>query len=200
MHHRPRHLDARLALDYLEALLPADRRREVEEHLGGPCPGCHDLVRDFGLLVERMRRDRTAEAPAWLHERALAAFRPPVLEPAVAGLVETLARLVFDSWASPLPAAARRAVGEARRLRFALDGHSFELEIEPESPGLLTLRGRLDAPDPMLCAIEISAEAERFIAMPDTNGTFLLERVPAGPLHVAISTPAGVFRLPPIAP
>jgi len=199
--HTPsRHLDPRTSLDYLEGLLPGQRRREVEEHLGGPCPGCHDLMRDLGLTVERMRRDRTPEVPAWLHERALAVFRPTVSEPAVAGLMETIARLIFDSWAAPLPAAARRAVGEARRLGFELDGYTIEIEIEPESAGLLTLRGRLAGPDPMLCAIEVTAEAERFIVLPDAHGAFLLERVPAGVLNVVVSTPAGHFRLPTVAP
>ena len=195
-----RHLDTRAALDYFEGLLPVARRREVEEHLGGPCPDCHDLVRDIGLTLERMRGDRVPAVPAWLRERALAVFTPPAREPAGAGLMETLARLVFDSWAAPLPAAARRAVGEARRLGFELDGYTIEIEIEPESAGLLTLRGRLGGPDPMLCAIEVMAEGERFIALPDAHGAFLLERVPAGVLNLVVATPAGRFRLPSVAP
>jgi hypothetical protein len=169
-------------------------------HLGGPCPGCHDLMRDIGLTLERMRGDRVPAVPSWLHARALAAFRPLVHEPAAAGLMETFARLVFDSWAAPLPAAARRAVGEARRLGFELDGYTIEIEIEPESAGLLTLRGRLGGPDPMLCAVEVMAETERFIALPDAHGAFLLERVPAGVLNVVVSTPAGRYRLPSVAP
>ncbi len=201
MKHSPsRHLDTRSALDYFEGQLPGERRREVEEHLGGPCPDCHELMRGIGLVLERMRADRTPEVPPWLHERALAVFRPPAEAPAAAGLMETLARLVFDSWAAPLPAAARRAVGEARRLGFELDGYTIEIEVEPESAGLLTLRGRLGGPDPMLCAVEVMAEAERFIALPDAHGAFLLERVPTGILNVVVSTPAGRFRLPSVAP
>lgn len=195
-----RHLDPRRALDYLDGLLPAAERREVEEHLGGPCPDCHERLSQLGWLLQRMRRDRTPEVPAWLHERALAAFEPAPRGGETAGLIEALARLVFDSRTSPVPAGARRAVGEARRLRFELDGAGLELEIESEDSGLVTVRGRLEGAEPELAVIEVAAEGERLAARPDSNGVFLLERVPAGVIHVAVVTPAGRFRMPAISP
>ncbi len=195
-----RHLDTGTALDFLEGRLPAGRSREAEEHLGGPCPDCRERILDLGLLLERMRRDRTPEVPAWLRERALAAFGPGARAAGEPGLVESVARLVFDSWDAPLPAATRRAVGDARRLRFALGENALEMEVEVEAAGLLTVRGRVEAPEPLVFAIEITAEGERFIAMPDAEGGFLLERVPSGVLNVVVGSGGARYRLPAIAP
>src|SRR5439155_437721 len=115
----------RLALD---RRLAEPGRREVEEHLARPCAPCRECVRELGALLHLMRHDRAPLVPEALRERALAAFAPIVRPSRVAPLLEQLARLVFDSMAAPLPAhggAVRRsrlrhAVGEARRLGFAL--------------------------------------------------------------------------------
>ncbi|MBI5709819.1 MAG: zf-HC2 domain-containing protein [Candidatus Eisenbacteria bacterium] len=193
-----RHLDARTALDYLEGLLPHAGRTEVEEHLAGPCPECHERVRALGRLIERMRRDRTPVVPESLRALALAAFAPATRPEPAGGMLEAVARLVFDSWASPLPAATRRAVGEARRLHFALMDDVLELECETEAAGLVSLRGRLRASDSALFRLEVETSGERFTALPDSSGRFALERVPAGEAHLTVTGPTGRFRLPPL--
>src|SRR5882762_7668726 len=107
-----RHVELRAALDYLDGTLEPSRRREVEAHLGTPCPDCRERVRDLGALIHLMRLDRVPPVPAALHVRALEVFAG-VKRPAPAREARgQLARLLFDSWAAPLPAAARRAVGE----------------------------------------------------------------------------------------
>ena len=193
-----RHLDGRTALDYLEQRLDAEGRREAEEHLGLPCAACHEQILALGHLLDRMRLDRVADPPAALRARALAAF-VPVASPATArGFVETLARLLFDSWAEPLPAAVRRAVGDARRLRFALGEAALEIECEVEATEAVSLRGRLEVAEPALHRVEITAGQERLTALPDASGAFALDRVPRGLARVLVTGPAGQFRVPPI--
>jgi len=191
------HLDAPTALDYLDGRLDESGRRDVEAHLASPCPACRERLRALGALTHALRLDRASAVPGALRERALAAFAPaPAAAPAggVAGLV----RLVFDSLRDPLPALARRAVGEARRLRFTLGDGAFELECEAAEAGLVVMRGRLGGPEAALHRIEVRVGDEARSAWPDAGGSFALEAVPAGTVQIAVIGPAGRFELPPL--
>lgn len=193
-----RHLDLRTVLDYVDQKLDAAGRGAVEEHLARPCPACRERVRAAGELVHLLRSDRAAEVPAWLRERAVDVFRPAASEPARRPWAEVLAELVFDSLRAPLPAAARRSVGEARRLRFRVGAHELDFEIEREDAALLGVRGRLTAPEPALWTIQVACGAERFRARPDASGAFAFTSVPYGTLELTLDAPDGRFRLPPI--
>lgn len=191
------HLTTERALDYLEGRLAAPARAEVEAHLGRPCAACRERVRDLARVVERMRLDRVPEVPAALRARALEAFPPAVRPEPKRGLAARLLELVFDSLAAPLPAAARRAVGEARRLRWSGPGLALEVEVEAEGASRATLRGRLEADEPALHRIELAAGAARHAAWPDAAGRFVFEGVPRRALRLAVSGPAGRLRTPP---
>ncbi len=201
-----RHLDVRAVLDYLDGRLAEPGRREVEEHLARPCAACRECVRELGALLHLMRHDRVPLVPEVLRERALAAFAPTVRPSRVAPLLEQLARLVFDSMAAPLPAhggAVRRsrlrhAVGEARRLGFALGEGRLELECEAEAAGLVSLRGRLLVEDAPLHRIEVAVGTESRAVWPDAEGAFAIEDLPTGEVRLAIAGPDALFRLPPI--
>ena len=195
---RDHHLDFASLLDYLEQRLQPAATRAAEEHLGRPCSACREKLRTAGDLLETMRRDRTGEVPDFLHRIAVDAFTPREQRSPVRRALETLAELVFDSLSSPLPAAVRRSVGEARRLRFKLGGHALELELEREGASTMSLRGVLGASDPALWTLEVLVRGERRTARPDANGEFALEDVPAGELDIHVSGPAGRWRLPTI--
>ena len=175
-----KHLDTQAVLDFLEDRLEAAARTRVEEHLATPCEKCREAVRTAGELLERMRLDRTPEVPEHLHRRALDAFADVPRAERAPSLVERLARLVFDSAATPAPAVSRRAVGASRLLRFAAGECTLELEIEAESAAEFTVRGRLQASDPVLWRLDVEVGAERRTAWFDADGAFALERVPAG--------------------
>ncbi len=198
MKRRPstRHLDTPTALDYLEGRLAGSGRDAVEAHIGEPCPTCRERVRALGALMSAMRADRTPEVPAFLRERALSVFVPAAHRAPAGGLLERLAEILFDSLAAPIPATARRSVGEARRLRYALDGVVLEMEIEVETASLRTLRGRLDHVDAALCTLEARIGAETREAAFGADGTFALAGLPAGTLTLAVSTPDGRWQLP----
>src|SRR5436190_509688 len=157
-----RHLDTRTLLEYLDGRLDMGARRGVEDHLGGPCAACRDRLREIGWLVQTMREDRSVPPPESLRSRALEALgaRPP------------------------LPTATRRAMGDARWLKFALGDHTLEIEVEADSAEAWTMRGRLDLPDPSLHRIEIEAREETRTVWPDAAGRFALDRVPPGEWHI----------------
>ena len=193
-----RHVQPRTALDYLDRTLDERGRQEVEAHLALPCAACRERMRELGSLLQRMRDDRVPDVPESIHARALAVFAPTAPPSPARALAEALARLVFDSWTDPLPAAVRRAVGEARRVRFALEGGTLELECEPESPGLVTLRGRLAIEDAALHRVRLAVGAEARVALPDADGAFALDRVPAGEAQLTIEGPVIRHRIPPL--
>ncbi len=190
-----RHLDAATTLDYLEERLSPARRRQVEEHLGGPCPKCRERLREFGMLIETMRSDRTPEVPAELRRSAASLF-PQVAEgrPTRRPILG-IARLLFDSWATPLPAAARHTVGEVRRLRFAAGDGVLEIECERMERGTWSVTGRLDVPDASVWTVELESLTERMSAHPDADGGFAFDRVPAGSLRLRIHGPGTRYQI-----
>lgn len=196
-----RHLDTRLLLDYLDGLLDARSRRNVEDHLGGPCASCRERLREVAALVQTMREDRSMEPPESVRARALEALSTRPSLPTSVASAWRVAALLFDSWTDPLPASTRRSIGGARWLRFGLgDQSSLELEAEPDVDDTWTLRGRLDLPEPSLHRIEIEARGERLSTWPDTTGRFLIERVPGGPWSIDVRGPDQRYRLPDLNP
>ena len=193
-----RHVELRAALDYLDGTLESSGCREVEAHLGTPCPVCRERVRELGALIHHMRLDRVPPVPEALRARALGVFATGERPAAARPDSERIARLLFDSWTQPLPAAARRAVGEARRLRFELEGGTLELECETESPGLSALRGRLEIEDAPLHRVVVTIGAESRATWPDAAGSFALDQVPAGEVRVRLEGPGTRFLIPPI--
>jgi anti-sigma factor RsiW len=191
-----RHLDTHTLLDYLDGRLGAEAQREIEEHLGGPCEACRERLRTIGWLVQTMREDRSAPPPERVRLRALEALsvRPPLPTAAAQSWIQAV--VLFDSLASPLSAATRRATGDARWMRFALGEHTLELEAEMESAGTWTLRGHLDLPEPALHRVEVQAREERLSTWPDAGGRFALGRVPAGAWTISVRGPEQRFRLP----
>lgn len=198
--HRDRHLDTSVALDFLEQRLNATDRRHVEEHLGHPCTTCRERVRSLGEVIATMRDDRTGEVPSFLHDRAVALFVPAAARSVVRGIVDAIAELLFDSASQPLTAAARRSVGEARRLRFKLGTHSIDLEVEREGLSTISIRGRFVALDAHLWDIVVEAGSERRIVHPDASGSFVIDGLPLAPVTLQLRNADERFRLPTIEP
>lgn len=197
---RDRHLDTSAALDFLEQRLDASARRRVEDHLGRPCTACRERVRQLGEILTTMRDDRVGEVPRFLRERALAVFVPATQTSPVRNLVDAIAELLFDSAVQPLTAAARRSVGEARRLKFRLGTHSVELEIEREGLGTMSVRGRLQATDAQLWSIQVETGGERRTVRPDATGVFVVDGLPLAHVTLLLRGEDERFRLPTIEP
>lgn len=197
---RDRHLETSRVLDFLEDRLGEAGTRKVEQHLARPCPACRERVRSLSELLTIMREDRVGPVPAALRQRALAQFAPIARPVPAPGLVERLAELLFDSAGQQLTAAARRSVGEARRMRFAVGVHSLELEIERETSATICLRGRFITTDARFWSIVIEVGTECRAVRPDTDGSFIANGLPRAHLTMDLIGFDERFRLPPIDP
>jgi hypothetical protein len=194
------HLQTRTVLDYLEGRLDAAQARRLEEHLAGPCRECRERVAAAARLVDLMRSDRSMEPDPSLRGRALDVFAEHVRPDDARGWIERAAALLFDSVAAPAPVLARRAVGDVRRLRYALGTDELEIEIEPVAEGLFALRGQLVAPDPPACRVHGTAGGEAFEARVDADGLFAAESLPGGAWTLTVETPEAAYRLPEFQP
>ena len=197
---RDRHLQTNQVLDFLEERLAEAGKRSVEEHLGRPCPTCRERVRSLGELLAIMRRDRVGPVPKALRQRALALFAPVESSARARGLVDVVAELLFDSSEQPLTAAARRSVGEARRMRFRLGLHSLELEMEREGGSTICIRGRFTTTDAHLWSIVVDVGTEHRVVRPDADGSFIFSGLPLTRLTVRLVGFEERFWLPPIEP
>jgi len=197
---RDRHLQANQVLDFLEERLGEAGKRSVEQHLGRPCTTCRERVRSLGELLAIMRQDRVGPVPPALRQRALALFAP-VERPAHArGLMNAVAELLFDSLDQPLTAAARRSVGEGRRMRFKFGAHALELEIEREGRSTMGIRGRFTTSEPDLWSIVAELGGEHRVVRPDADGSFIFTGLPLARLTVRVFGFEEQFRLPTIEP
>ena len=197
---RDRHLGTSQVLDFVEDRLGEAGKRKVEQHLGRPCPACRERVRSLSELLAIMRQDRVGPVPPALRQRALAQFAV-VGRPAPApGLLESLAELLFDSAGQQLSAAARRSVGEARRMRFAVGAHSLELEIEREGSAMICLRGRFVTAEAQFWSIVVEVGTECRAVRPDTDGSFIVNGLPRARLTMQLIGFEERFRLPTIEP
>jgi hypothetical protein len=195
---RDRHLDTRAALDFLEYRMEAGERRRIEEHLGRPCDTCRERLRQLGELLTSMRDDRAGEVPRFLHERAVGVFAPAGTPSPARRFVDAIAELLFDSSVTPMTIAARRTVGEARRMRFSLGTDSVEFELNKESDSMMSVSGRLRADDARLWLLEVEAGGERRSVHPDAAGGFVLNGLPRGLLTLRLRGEAEHFSLPTI--
>ena len=59
--------------DYLEGVMPARKRRLLEQHLIG-CDGCEAYIEQMRRTIETTGRLREEDVPPELEERLLAAF------------------------------------------------------------------------------------------------------------------------------
>lgn len=203
MKRRPRsrtHLEIGTILDFLENRLDEGARKKMEEHLGEPCEACRDLLHESGLILERMRLDRGTEVPEAWRRRALELFAPST-EPARRASLRTLvARLLFDTAASPSLATTRGTVGSGRRMTFALGEGTLEVESEPEGPGVVSIRGVLRLEEPALHEIRLESGGDHRAVFPDAEGRFALGSIPSARIAIVVAGPAGRWRVPPFSP
>jgi hypothetical protein len=126
----------------------------VASHLHEGCPDCAKRLRQYEVLMQAMRADRTPEPPAEWVERAIRLYSEGDLKARIrewcAGLREEVARLVRDSAGGPeLGWAGTRHVADSRRVRFESESVELDLQLEPiASGGLLTGQLSLLEPEP----------------------------------------------------
>jgi anti-sigma factor RsiW len=137
----PKHATWAELADLADVRTNATARTRLEAHLAA-CPSCAGRLAALTKVTGIMRSDRTPEPPADVVARAVRSFQPETLAARartwLAGAVEVIGRLVFDSLEQPSFAAARGVIS-GRRLRFEAAGLELDLLAERrEGKGHLT--------------------------------------------------------------
>ncbi len=120
-----------------------------------------DRLPDPERLAALLSGDRLHEPPAGTLRRAIALGAR--LEERPAGVAAWVARLLFDSAASPLPAGVRGGAGTDRRLLYQLDpaqpgdeAAQVDLRVRQDAGGTLEITGQL-LPPPAGASVTVRA-------------------------------------------
>jgi hypothetical protein len=163
--------------DYHWGYLPAEQRRQVEEHLR-VCPHCAAEVQDLAEFV--------AAEPFEPSSRLLSDARQAAEQ----------VRLVVARLISPEPGLAPVLRGETREvLLFDADGLAVSVNLEQESPGICTLFGQVLSPEPAVpsgCYVRLTSSGETMIPMQvalDETGGFALPGLKPGFYQLVVKLP-----------
>ena len=195
------HLTTESLIEFIDGSHSDATRGRLEAHLG-VCGRCREREQEIRRMLEALAFDRLIEPSAASVAATFRALRPSVVaDPPhwAKGLPQRLARMVFDSFASPRQAfAGARAVSVARRLRFEVD--QLELDVLVETHGdRRHLTGQVlslvETPQPVggrpfyvLAAGAVVAEGET-----SDHGEIVLEADPAGELEIRIGVEGRVY-------
>jgi anti-sigma factor RsiW len=194
-------------VERIQGSLSASDRESLEAHLAA-CSECRELERDVRRVLEALASDRLLEpSPAALRAvlRAIRPARESAPGPAWArGLPERMARLLFDTLATPeLAFAGARIAAAARRLRFEANG--LELDVLVETDGdRHRLTAQLLSSGPEIAPVagsrflivvggRVEAEGET-----DADGELACSVAGAGELEIRLAAcgTLAVFRVP----
>lgn len=161
-----------------------------------------DLPADDAALLRAGRRAlrELPDAPEWLVLRAQALWQPlPRQAPPL--LARVLARLSFDSWASPAPALRGSAEPGARQWLFNAEGRDIDLRIRriAATGETWSIEGHVLGPDEGGQAeVESVGDAPMQAAALDDLGAFRFDGLGAGPCRLTLRFADASIELPPI--
>lgn len=199
---REDHVRLRWLADRRDGRLSPRRREAVESHLASGCAPCARAAVRLDRAVGALREGALAAPPAALVRRASRLFAAQRWSRALSAPVELLARLVFDQRVEVVPA-LRSAVGESRRMLWAVGEHELDLAIS-EGSGDTELDGQfLPAEDDGISSVagEVTAWRDgRAVATTplDADGRFRFARLSGG-VYALLGTVGGrSFRVMPL--
>lgn len=188
-----RHFPNEIWVDWARGIHEESSRDEIREHLSSGCDKCKKSLETWESVSEIAAREAAYEpAPGVLaRARALFAEHFPV---ASAERPLQVARLLFDSFESPLPAGVRNLERAARHLSYRAGSFFVDVRIEEEgSSGAASVVGQLmHHPDAASVPLEglsvILASGPSTLAETTTNrfGEFSFEIDTRRDNHIAI--------------
>jgi hypothetical protein len=118
--------------DFVRHLKDPSMAAQMQQHLDESCQKCSKVVRMWRHLFDFGSKEGLYSPP----DRALRLVRGyySLLRPGRRGsLVATMARLVFDSFAGPIPAGIRSSQASPRQLAYSAGGVLIDLRLEHRS-------------------------------------------------------------------
>jgi hypothetical protein len=176
-------------IKYVEDQLPVFDLARTEEHLSYPCHECNNKVVQLRIVLEAVKKDKTATPPSEILNRAVAAFKN---RPATTHrpLLRVLAELLFDSRLQLSPMGSRGAA-RTRQMLFTTQQVDIDLSIAPEHRdhnlvGQVLDREQVDAP--LGAFVSLQNETGTLLRSIETDplGQFTFKQIPPGVYDLVI--------------
>ena len=178
-------------VDLVDDLLSPAERQEIEAHLAGGCPRCHETVVWLRHSIPRLGVANDASMPPQaVIERARGIFRPRRTAPQ---RERHTAFLRFDTSRQPLAAGVRHAGRSQRQLLYSLDNLDIDIQIERTTPQMWRIVGQVlpvrSAPDDVAgVRISLSSSSQAILDEAANQwGEFVIRDVPLGLYDLEIS-------------
>ena len=192
-------------VDWARGTAPEEKRRSMQTHLDSGCSECQAAQMLWSRLAEVGAREKSYEPPASVVRAAKAAFgvAGPAPKP---GLIEAI-KLVFDSFAQPVPQGIRGGSG-ARQLVYRGQGYCVDLQLDAQANTVSVVGQIVEDIEPARPLANIAVSLNTGAApqkQTKTNefGEFHMDCTAAGPLRIQFavgSGPALEIPLPAVRP
>jgi hypothetical protein len=196
-----KHFEITHWVDFIRAV-GTDEHAGMQQHLSAGCEPCGrtvDLLRRFAAAA--VAAEVAPAVPAAVLRRAQAIAR--LHQPEKVGLVQLIARLVYDSFREPLPAGIRTDRTGTRQILYEAGDICIDLRLEFERAGrLVSLVGQVsscDQSDRCVAALPLTLmSGAEVLAQTTTNqyGEFQFEYEPRQPLSIHLAWQGSWIQIP----
>lgn len=143
-------------IDFVNRVVPGDKQKEMQEHLGSGCKRC-------GQTVDLWQKIRKGAAAAASYQPPDEIVRAAKAQFAIAGLggkrkeTDSLIEVLFDSFSQPALAGARSAGTETRQMLYRAEPYQIDVQIEaqPEGNRLVVTGQLMDASHPEIVGRDV---------------------------------------------
>lgn len=119
-------------VDYLDGKLTPAGAEQFAAHLAAGCADCAENRAWYERVRATAAGDETVAPPAWVFKRAVRIFDTAQRAPRLAERIgQTIARLVFDSFARPQLVGVRSTETANRQLLYRAGDYSIDLQVAP---------------------------------------------------------------------
>jgi hypothetical protein len=184
-----KHFEIHEWADYVRGLSDEAVRTAMKKHLETGCRRCQGMAGTFEKLVSTIAGDHSPEVPAHVVHNAEALFA--MHAPEKITFAHRIARLVQDSFRTPLPAGVRSQRGMNRQALYTSGDFCIDVRLEHERGAkTVSLTGQLAStknPTMMLGDVPVALMSGReLLARAKTNefGEFQLHYEPKGRLRL----------------
>ncbi|HKP85126.1 MAG TPA: hypothetical protein VJZ26_03455 [Blastocatellia bacterium] len=131
-------------IDYLDNRLPEKESARVAAHLSKNCQSCAETRAWYEQVRVLAASDESIEPPSWVFKRAVRIFQTQRNRPSLVERIgQTVASLVFDSFARPALVGVRSTETTNRQLLYRAGSYSIDLQVAPTEQARADLIGQV---------------------------------------------------------
>lgn len=190
-----KHFSSEEGIDFVNEVMPAAKRAEMQQHLDSGCKRCAKALAIWQGIRKVAAEEASFQPPAGAVRIAKAAFAVAGMEKDSGGL-----NLLFDSVLQPAVAGMRAStpVAGTRQVLYGVGPYLLDLYISPASEGkTIGVTGQLlnsKHPELVLSAVPVvvsNCQGNVILAMTNQFGEFRGEVENRGDLELRLPTPQG---------